>query len=52
MVKLNQLFECQTNKIWRVVQEFVQRFGESNYPLLYELQSQVDWKIFPGRRKQ
>ena len=31
-----------------VVQEFVQRFGESNYPLLYELQSQVDWKIVPG----
>jgi len=31
-----------------VVQEFLQRFSESNYPLLYELQSQVDWKIFPG----
>jgi ketosteroid isomerase-like protein len=31
-----------------VVQEFLQRFGESNYVLLYELQSQVDWKIFPG----
>jgi ketosteroid isomerase-like protein len=31
-----------------VVQAFLKRFGESNYSLIYELQSTVDWKIFPG----